>query len=423
MNYGTALAAGGVQFAAMTWFARTLEGHTFSMLAWTFGLFPQYLLLIELGLQSELVRRFSSAQNDQERCILRAEATGARILIALISLCIFSLQAFLSGIDLTHAMATSIFLLSLIPAGRLLTLEAEGYGRGRVGQTLLMRLARLFGFVGCLGVHIFLLDRMSNFNPQQFFMICGAYPLVWFAVLTATAGTFHGKKNETRAKDEPIFNFKISALLRLLGSGKQYLLAFSFSWLANAIFTVGITRQMGEESLAGFFFAQTLCVPLALALQVVSSMNIAELSQAKNSLVARLTATWASLAAAAAFYGIAIIFTPIIDYLSGPEVARAAKAHIPWILPAHFAMALGGMMGVRLFAQGHKKILWISAFCSLPAFISLWVFFIVFPNARLRLPVGFDFMLTFSLPCLILFTASLFNLKHRSNLSGNARNP
>ena len=392
VNYGSALAAGGIQFLAMTWFARSLAPSDYSLLAWTFSLFPHYLLLVDMGLQSELVRRFAIA-NPHERERLRAEALGIRLLVAGTSLLVFGVQAFVAGIGLMHASATASFLLSLFPAAYLYTAEAEGFAAHLVLRTVLMRCARLAGFALCLLVHILLLARPHVLEPTALFTLCAAYPLAWLGVLMAF---YVSKPKQGENAVSLRASFDARRLGALASSCKEYVTAFGFSWVANAFFLVGITRQFGEGSLAGYFFAQTLCVPIALALQVLSSMTIAGKAH---------PLAWAGTFVATVCYGALLAFTPLIAFASGAQVAAAAKIQIPWLLPAHLLMTIGGILGVRLFASGRKAIVWISTASSVPVFLVCWLVFAARPELRALVPAGADFLVTFSVPFLILFTA------------------
>jgi O-antigen/teichoic acid export membrane protein len=394
LNYVTALASGGIQFLAMTWFARSLAPQDYSHIAWSFALFPQYMLLIDLGLQSELVRRFSNSSTER-RAQLRAEALGVRLLIALASLVVFAAQAFTAGIGLAHSLATAAFLLILIPAAFLYTIEAEGFATHQLLKTLLMRLARLVGFSLSLLAHVFVLFRARNLEPRALFILCAAFPLGWFA-LFAGHTLWLRKKGDKETSLRPSFAWK--ALKTLVLSGKEYLVAFAVTWVANALFMIGIARQFEVGGLAGYFFAQTLCVPVALALQVLSTMTIAAGTVNKRSWIGAFVGT--------ALYGAVLLFTPLVSLVSKQQFAMDAQLQIPWLIAAQLTTSVGGLLGVRLFAAGHKSIVWKSTLCSIPVFLAFWLVFVLWPELRESIPVACDYLATFAAPSVLLTFAT-----------------
>ena len=432
VNYGLALAAGVVQFLVMTAFARGLHEESYSTLAWTFSLFPQYLLLLDLGLQAELVRRFAGVSDNAKRDLF-AEAFFLRLLMAVVCLILFAMHAQFAALSISHAAASCVFLISLVPSAFFLTLEAEGYASGKKSRTVLMRVARLVSF-GTIGVlYFFAFSKNTIIEKLPFLVLCAAYAVAWAMVLVVFI--FLHDKTGNRLKGEFITKFvsqpknAMHRSAQLLFSAKEYVVAFIFSWLVNTIFNIVITRHFGERGLAGFFFSQTLCVPLALALQVLSGITIANMSQNKvasgeNSVQMKHDISWKLVwlvvFAGAALYVAVVSRSDLLAYVTTPNVAKNAKAEFPWLVLAQLFMGIGGIVGVKLFAQGKKNLVWISTASSLPAFAIFWAAGVAFPEIFKDLPVSVGFCVVFSTPCLLLLLANLNLQKPKKNREHNS---
>lgn len=233
--------------------ARFLPESTFSQVTMILGLMSTYLLLVDLGLQSELVRRLSHGNAKQ----IEANTVHLRLFGAAIGCFAIVIHGFLADVSSESRMSFFWYGLSLFPAALLYNDEAKGYARQDILRVNSLRFSRAFSMLFFVAVLWWAQRQQLNVRPYYF----GIY----FAVMSAVAMVLSRKQLHLF-----LFNLKQVEALNLYVRQVWNLFAgFLLWWAFYTLFSVLNIRAHGEEHLSAFNIAQILIIPLSLLVQVV----------------------------------------------------------------------------------------------------------------------------------------------------------
>ena len=131
--FAASIAAGLSQLFMLTWLNHNLNESSFSRISTIIQSFPVFFVIVEMGIQGEIIRRLSSDQSPA----LFSQVLLLRLLASLITLASIAVYGIVAGFSSEMYLGLLGFSLAHIPAGILLTLEDWGFGKGKMACVIL----------------------------------------------------------------------------------------------------------------------------------------------------------------------------------------------------------------------------------------------------------------------------------------------
>lgn len=247
-----AIGAAAAQFVSTIFLEANLSKPLFSQITVILGYFATYFLLVELGIQEELVKQLKSDLNPE------AENSSVilRILGALVAFIALIVNSWLTGVSSEVFWGTISFGLCFFPAGLLLTSEAKGYINIQPFRAAAFRLSRGLGIIAF--TIILLVWQPEQMGRSDFVVLFLIFP-VFYLLNSVIFGCIPrpAKKNGWR-QDLKLFSkttWPLMASRFLTGAlaGLFYHFCVSFG---------------GEKNLAELMLAIALTAPASICLQV-----------------------------------------------------------------------------------------------------------------------------------------------------------
>lgn len=260
--FAATLLTGITQLICMIGLQRVLAPEVFSQVSLVLGFFTFYIIFVDLGLQSDLVRRMASAAESQAQVhsnsgsaesLNAAGVTGLRFLGALAGFACAGVSVLLNQSSHSLLIALMLMMVSLFPLGSLLTIEASSLAKRELGGALRVRLGKLIGILFITAY--FATVGRTDTSLTDFVVTFGAYSCIQ-AALVWTSKT---KKLTFNIRDT-IAEFKNSWNL----IGHRSLIA-----AVGVIFLNFQVSIHSETRLSEFNMAQSIIAPLSIIIQIV----------------------------------------------------------------------------------------------------------------------------------------------------------
>lgn len=274
LSFMMSMAAGGAQFLAFIALNRLLQPDAFSRVSTILMSFSVFFIVVELGVQGEVIRRMS--QGDVKTVI--SQAMGLRFLLSLLAIFSASVFSYFGGLAPETMLGMMLFSLSHIPASILLTLEELGYASRDVVFLTLHRLARLVAIVAFIAA-LALLALQSDvlplpFQGQRAFWMFGLYPAIMLLFMTL---------GMVRLKQKNLWSCPSWRDIVSLGrSARYFAVATFFRWGGAYIFTLQVLALNGESNMSSYNIANVALTPLSIFTQVLVNVSASRLHQRQS---------------------------------------------------------------------------------------------------------------------------------------------
>ncbi|SMF49579.1 hypothetical protein [Pseudobacteriovorax antillogorgiicola] len=266
LTFIVSIAAGGLQFANLSFLNHVLTNPNFSQISTIFGTFTIYFVIIEFGIQADVIRRLSKQLGKPvfgDILALRALLAVTAILATCVFIVVSELSSFLAG-------ALFFYSLSYIPIAMLLCLEELGYAKQSLFLTLLHRTARIVGlivFIAMVGIIILKAEQSPTTieNPWLFL----AFPALYLTV--ALPGLHWAHRHGFLSKPD------LKAIWILIKDMKHLFWSTLFRWLTAYLYSILVLRVIGETSLSAYNVSYMLMAPLSLLIQILVNVVSAKM--------------------------------------------------------------------------------------------------------------------------------------------------
>ena len=340
--YISNIAAGGAQFICIVLLQRVLPREEFSTVSLVLSYFAPYLLLLELGIQTELVRRFSLAvkAQDSENEIQKVFnlAVSMRLLSSSIAIPLAALSAKLGGATWQTSGAVSVFLLCFLPASWLLTIEPLGFVLKDRNFASALRVARSVSLIIFLALA--LLNQLSFnvfANGALFFTIVLVFWIYLAIFIPKQFRQLLFLKRSHRVPFVEIFQFLKECSSLILGR----IVNFGYGFL----FLTWNLKMHGERELAEFNMANALVVPYTLLASVLMNQSLARVYSEEKSFTQEIFGFIGVSFTFLFIYAVFFHFTPV--YLVFSELKIEELAFYLW--PLAFSQVMNAL--ISLFIQ------------------------------------------------------------------------
>lgn len=335
--FAISLCAGGFQFAGQAFLARHLPSDDFSRVSFVLSQFSTYLLLVELGIQGELIRKLSSP----EKSFQPGPTLALRLVGAFAGYVTLVLQGVFAGVSTETLLALCLFGLTLFPAAVLLQAEVHGFAEHRPVLATALRLSRLAALAFYLGA--------VAFFPAYCFPLLLIFPIVFLVMIILFACVL---PHSARAMYD-LNNLK-KRTLKLASEVWGFATGTGLWWVFNASFALLCLKKLGDKNLMALTIGQTLTIPIALLAQAVSNSWISK--NAKKGALKLSVSTRIGFLVLIVFFIALLCSTPILHLLFPTAHPSHIRLYfVPFALSQLF-IAFNGFTQVAVFARGHKKI-------------------------------------------------------------------
>ena len=337
MSYGILLLAGMSQFLIIIVLEKHLSLSLYSKYTLVFSFFPIYQMVLDLGLQGEVIKRLQTGINksaELRRMVrLRLGASIVAVVLALV-------HSFFAGLDTTLIMGVLVLSLCFIPFSLLMNLEIVGYSDRKWYLATCSRYGKLFGAI--VFVIIFFTVKSKGAPTTLIYGFSGM--LLTYSVLAAVlywVGRAHFKAGWEHKLGIP----------DLLSSSYGIIVNFGFWWLFGSLFSVFNIRLFGDDGLAVFNTAFVLMAPVSLGVQLGLNFSLT----IKDDLKKKILLLW----------GLSIIFTISyglilnIDSFFGiffRNIDHTMVMHCLWpLILAHPILAISQRQAILLQSTSFKN--------------------------------------------------------------------
>jgi hypothetical protein len=335
--YAILIATSAVQFLCNIFLERFLPKAEFSKASLILSFYMPYFVLVELGIQGELVRRFTRSQTPAE---ILAPAKALRILGAGIALLAMVVNGWLSGMSSESIICLVLFGACMIPAAGLYTIEALGYSSQNIWQVIALRTSRGVASVA-FSVLTVLAFAKGMGNTVYTTLVYAVFPLTFAAVYLAV-------KPRSFAK---ISSFKESTLA-LFKSTFNLCFNRSLVWIYATTFFTLIVYANGEHNLAEFTISQILLVPVGILVQVIVSDAIAKHQRETGFSAWQKHGMTLFLLTGVFVYAGAFSLQPILNFVFHQADISQVRAYLWPLLIALLLGAISDLIALRLQTLG-----------------------------------------------------------------------
>jgi len=274
ISFMMSMAAGGAQFLCFIALNRILGQEAFSRVSTILMSFSIFFIVVELGIQGEVIRRLS--QGDVKSVV--SQAMGLRLLLSLVAILSALIFSYFGDLAPESMLGMMLFSLSHIPASILLTLEELGYATRDAIFLTLHRLARLVAtvtFIVMLGVMAWKSGSLPlPFHGQSVFGIFALYPSIMGLFLILGMVRLRQQNLWLRPGWRDIMG--------LAKSARYFALATFFRWGGGYIFTLQVLALIGERNMSSYNIANVALTPLSIFTQVLVNVSASRLHQRES---------------------------------------------------------------------------------------------------------------------------------------------
>lgn len=312
----SSLLTGAAQFACLAILTRILIVEDFSRISFILGLFPIYLLLVEMGIQAELIRLFAQKKNEH----LFSAAVYLRILGACLGIGAVVIHTLLGDSSVTTIVGAAVFLLALVPSALMITIEAEGYAENKLFKVCFFRVVRLVAIL----VFTFILYSLGMSSTAPLDLAQYSASFLTFPILIFLSALIFAKK----LKYEFVY---FSHAWKLFKDKYNLFINLVMWWLVLVLFSILLLRVVGDANLENYTVAQTLVVPAALLCQVVTNYLISVRHKIDGYFSRKLSSGFLTIIVCCGLYGL-FMTHPFIIQLIFKSVSVEQVVHNFWPL-------------------------------------------------------------------------------------------
>lgn len=256
------LFAGCIQFFGQSFLNKTLPVETFSKISFILSQFATYFLLVDLGIQGEIIRLLSRTRAIQERNSLLTSSIYLRIIGAFLALAGMTLHGYLGNLSAGVFLSLLTFGLCLFPAGALLAFEAQGYVNENIFYSSTSRISRALSYIFYL-VFVYFFKELTFLLLPLFFVI---YSFMTFLAAKKMHYSFSN-----------FFKFKenINSTKKLFSNVLSLNIVFLLGWIFSTSFSVICLKVLGESNLNEINVSFILSIPISLFAQALTQSWLA----------------------------------------------------------------------------------------------------------------------------------------------------
>ncbi|MFW7381996.1 MAG: hypothetical protein ACOH5I_24535 [Oligoflexus sp.] len=251
-----------LQFLSLIILEQTLEKGEFSSISYVFTLFTPYFFIVDMGLQADLIRRFSLAKSPAE--ILPA-IIRLRIVAAILGIIAMVIHGLVGQVAPATLIAMLFYGFTLLPAGLLYSYESLGYARDDFLEMISLRLTRIIGLLSYTSVVVISTKYITAWSYETAIVGLLLFPLItgFFAILVCR----RHRTNSMKSKITSPFT-----AWQLFKENRNLAISALLSWLFAAAFWALCVRLYGDKQMAEINVANMLTIPIALKVQVVNGL-------------------------------------------------------------------------------------------------------------------------------------------------------
>jgi O-antigen/teichoic acid export membrane protein len=337
MSYCILLLAGMSQFLIIVVLEKHLSLSLYSKYTLIFSFFPIYQMVLDLGLQGEVIKRLQTGINKSAE--LR-RMVRLRLGTSIIAVAFALAHSFFAGLDTTLIVGVLVLSLCFIPFSFLMNLEIVGYSDRKWYLATSSRFGKLLGAI--VFVIVFLTAKSKEAPATLIYGFSGM--LFTYSVLAAVlywVGRVHFKAYWDRKLGIPA----------LFTSSYGIIVNFGFWWLFGSLFSVLNIRLFGADGLAVFNTAFVLMTPVSLGVQLGLNFSLT----IKDDLEKKIPLLWGLSIIFTIFYGLILN----IDSFFGiffKNIDHTMVMHCLWpLILAHPILAISQRQAIILQSASYKN--------------------------------------------------------------------
>ncbi|MEZ4742920.1 MAG: hypothetical protein R3B45_10815 [Bdellovibrionota bacterium] len=326
----------------------------FSRISLILGFYPTYFLLVEMGIQGELVRRFSKFSIDSQwnsAFRLRLFGGGLGVLAVVFN-------TYIGGGNISTVIAAGLFSLSFLPAAGLITIEALGYAKRSLVDAIMHRAGRVVSIL----LVTFLLLSWKNFSFEQswgIYLLGFYFPILMIIYIWV-------KRYTLPFKDKS--NLRHSNVRQLFEETHNLLLARGLAWLYTVGFLTFNMKLHTDTGMSEYNVAYNLIAPVSMLVQVLSQNRISVMAHGRkeegNTALRYLFVLFGLFS-----YFTLFSFQGVVDlFFSKINSAKLAAFLWPFGLAA-MLFAVSSVLQVEAQARGRRNLIYFTPLASLVVLI------------------------------------------------------
>ncbi len=337
MSYGILLLAGMSQFLIIIVLEKHLSLSLYSKYTLVFSFFPIYQIILDLGLQGEIIKRLQTGINKSAelRRMMRL-----RLRVSVVAVVFALAHCFFAGLGTTAIVGVVVLCLSFIPFSILMNLEIIGYSERKWYLATCSRFGKLLGSI--VFISIFSTAKSKQAPMTLFYGLLGV--LLTYSVLAAVLYWVN------RADFKASWERKLG-IPNLLAGSYGIIVNFAVWWLYYSLFSVSNIRIFGDDGLAIFNTAYILTTPVALGVQLGLNFSLT----IKNDLRKKIPLLWGMSVIGTIFYGLILS----IDSFFGiffKNIDHSMVMHCLWpLILAHLVLAISQRQAILLQSTSFKN--------------------------------------------------------------------
>lgn len=391
------IVSGLVQFVGQSYLNSVLPTETFSQLTFVIAQFSTYMLLVELGIQGELVRQFSATSVNVES--LFSSAMLFRLLGAVAAFGAILIHGLVANVSGETFIALALFGLCFFPAAILVTYEGLGFALRRPLIATALRFARTIALLVFL-----VLVPLFQQQALNLFVIFAIIFFVFTIFLFAKGPISFQKLSRLHKND-------LHNAFQLASDMKTLVLYFVLGWVITTLFSVISVRTLGDVNLSEFNVAQILAIPIALYIQVVSQNWIADSSKKHDGQIQFSGKHIVMMFVGTIFYQV-VISQHFFLHLLFPKINAAHV--VGYFIPFGLTQCVIGINGFSLLMLKTNGRGYIGLYASLVGIALMVLSWPVLSSLFGSQSLGFLYLLSYSSLGLVL-GLSVFRLKQRQS--------
>lgn len=260
LTFAFTLLSGLVQFGSISFLSQVLDAANFSQVSIVFSNFTAFFLIVECGIQAEVVRRLSCDQSGKDFSVV----LYLRLALAALTVFIAISYCYITGVSSFLAWSFFFYSLSYFPFAVLFCVEELGYAKRSLIMTMAYRFARLLGMLSFIAFVAYSLGRTdadTSIKSAQLFLL---FPLI-HTVIAIPALKFLFNKGLLR-------RVSLRELSEFIRSSLNLFLSTIFRTVDGYFYSALLVSTFGESNLSAFNIAFALMAPLSMMNQVLGNI-------------------------------------------------------------------------------------------------------------------------------------------------------
>lgn len=340
------IGGGAAQFLTISLLNNNLSVDNFSQVSTVFSSYGIFYLFLELGIQAEIIRRFSKQIGSEIFSTTLFLRLGGAILAFLGSIAFI----YISELSLFSSICVLIYSLSYIPIAGLICIEELGYASKKTRLTILNRLGRITATASFTVIAIYLIQNQGQGASIQSPAVFLCYPLAYASM--CLWGFY-----QIRTLDlVSLPSFK--KVVKLLKSVSDLILSCLIRTIFFYAYSVLLIRTFGETGLSAYNVSLMLMAPLSIFIQILLNIMSAKINAIKGvslekQLLFILLIATVICGGYAAFFSIPTVRSLFFNSLDHLEFI---SLFIPLTL-AQIVMSLIGILNLKLMEKGLGRLI------------------------------------------------------------------